>query len=511
MARILGQLSKAATGTTPAPSTSTGSARVLGKIGGLPNTLFTPPPAPAPTPTIGGSIMGAVKGVGNFLTSSEQGLGSGLAGAASQILPKSMTGQSDIDKASQDSLNSMQSLANTIKLRKSQGQDTSRLQSVLQEDMNSAPTTLTDLYPGLKKTNWEVVGDAAGTLADILTAGTYGLAAKGMKAGELGLKVAKPTVIAAGEKGLKAGGDLIKSGAKLIPDLTKKSVLGKDAIKTLGQIGDSEAQKFAKGKTFSEVVNGTQKAIDKFVSKSKTSLQKVKEAIPHIQVDPKKVIDKLNEGIMSSIENSQVYKGMEKDATLFKNPTELINSGLMNADEAKKVQGIVDAVKNWKDTSARGILNLKEKLAPFYKEGLDNSNRVLSRVQNGLKDLVGEVYPKIKPALAKASSNIEKAEEFSRNLIGRDMISGESKLISIAKNLKNPAANAEKIGLLNDLKKFTGHDVVPELKGYANYLELLDKHFPSKIGTIAKAAGTRLGITGGIAAGLGELKNITGL
>ena len=446
MARILGQLTKTATGTNPA----IGDARVLGQVGQNPTTPKT-----------------AHYGVNDQIFKTEQ----------------------------------------TIKQMKAQGQNTSHLEAILarvkqSEGLNNP--TQANIAPATTQSTASALSSVAGVGIDLLSGGTYGTATKGMTTGKLALNAAKPTVIAAGEKGLKAGGEAVG-------DLTKKSVLGKDAIKTLGQIGDSEAQKFAKGKTFSEVVNGTQKAIDEFVSKSKTSLQKVKEAIPHIQVDPKKVIDKLNEGIMSSIENSQVYKGMEKDATLFKNPTELINSGLMNADEAKKVQGIVGAVKNWKDTSARGILNLKEKLAPFYKEGLDNSNRVLSRVQNGLKDLVGEVYPEIKPALAKASSDIDKAEEFSRNLIGRDTISGESKLQSIAKNLKNPAANAEKIGLLNDLKKFTGHDVIPELKGYANYLELLDKDFPSKIGTIAKAASIRLGITGGIVAGLGELKNITGL
>jgi hypothetical protein len=190
---------------------------------------------------------------------------------------------------------------------------------------------------------------------------------------------------------------------------------------------------------------------------------------------------------MKSVKSSADYKGIAGDAeTLFKTPKDLVDSGLLDSNEASKVKGMVDSISNWKDTSARGILNLTEQLSSFYKGGLDGSNRILSNIQSGLKDLVGEVAPDIKPALKVASDNIDKADELTRNLIGRDTVSGESKLKSIANGIKNPALNAEKLQLLNDLKSLTGYDALPELKGYANYLELLGKDFPSKAGTVIK-------------------------
>ena len=107
--------------------------------------------------------------------------------------------------------------------------------------------------------------------------------------------------------------------------------------------------------------------------------------------------------------------------------------------------------------------------------------------------MVGEVAPDIKPALKVASDNIDKADEFTRNLVGNTETSGEPKLISIAKNLKNPALKGYQTSLLEDLKTATGHDVMSELKGYADYLELFGKQFPSKAGTVIKAGGKRIG------------------
>ncbi len=303
--------------------------------------------------------------------------------------------------------------------------------------------------------------------------------------------------------------EIIANSAKASAYFGKKVVLGRDALKTLEQIGDKEAQKFAKGKTVNDVSKFVNQAIGKFESTSKAALQAVKNRIPNIQVDPSEVAKKINDAILSSIHRIGEYRGVT-DASLFKTPEDLINSGIMNPEEAQKVKGMVDAMKNWKDYSARGILNLKEQLAPFYKAELNNSNAVLRNIQNSLKEVVGEAHPPIKGALKTASQNIDKAEEFTRHLIGRDVVSGEAKLSSIARALKNPASNAEKIKLLKELKDATGFNVLPQLKGYANFLKLLEKDLPSKTGTILKAAGTRLGIAGGITAAGAEAKNLLG-
>lgn len=295
--------------------------------------------------------------------------------------------------------------------------------------------------------------------------------------------------------------------------------IGKDATKTLEQLSNAEAQKFIKGgKTVADVAQGTQKAIGSFVQNSKDALKAVKDSIPHVEVDPSTIAQKVNEGVMNSIKSNAAYKGVTGDVeSMFKSPKDLIDSGLLNEEEVGKVKGMVNAISNWKDTSARGVLNLKEQLGSFYKDGLGNSNAILKNIQGGLKDIVGDVAPQIKPALQKASENIDKADEFTRNLIGKDTIQGETKLSSLARNITDPTKNAEKLNLLEDLKNLTGHDAMPELKGYSDYQALLAKgkgdirDIPTKTGTILKNVGKRVGIGAGIGVGLEELKKLFGI
>lgn len=192
------------------------------------NPPAAPKPAPTAKPSILGSLGNAAKGIGNFLTSSEQGFGADIAGAASAILPKSATGVDKLDQASQMHANNLTQTANLIKSYQSQGKDTTKLEGILKDEISSSPTQLSDLYPALKKTNWDVVGDAAGTLLDTLSAGTYGAAAKGLKTGELATKIAKPTAVTLGEQGAKKiakkiGGTTAKDTLKVItPQLSKK-------------------------------------------------------------------------------------------------------------------------------------------------------------------------------------------------------------------------------------------------------------------------------------------------
>ena len=438
-----------------------------------------------PIATMAANAKAGKNPIVDFVTGSEQQFGKAMAGA--------ITGQSqvaDAQKVTADEQNYIKTLVDERAKIQASGGDTSRLDGMIANAQKS--TSATYQQPDIPTTASAVEG-ALGTAADIATMGTYGAASKGAKFGELMAKESEPLAVSAGKKVL---------------DKTGKLIIGSDATKTLEQIANPEAKAFipkelgGAGKTFEDVVKGTSDAIDSFVAKSKAALQAVKQAIPNnIYVDGVKIGNTVNDAIMKSVKSSADYKGIAGDAeTLFKTPKDLVDSGLLDSNEASKVKGMVDAVKNWKDTSARGILNLKEQLGTFYKGGLDGSNKILSNIQNGLKDLVGEVAPDIKPALKVASDNIDKADEFTRNLVGKTETSGESKLISIAKNLKNPALKGYQTSLLEDLKTATGHDVMSELKGYADYLELHGKEFPSKAGTIIKAGGKRI-VTAGLGAG----------
>lgn len=308
-------------------------------------------------------------------------------------------------------------------------------------------------------------------------------------------------------------GDALSKAATMAKD----GALGKDAVKTLEMLNNPEVKAFlpesegGSGKTLDEVAQKTSDAVSKFVTESKSALKAVKDAIPDVPIKASEIATRVNQGIMNSVESNAAYKGISKDASMFKDPQDLVNSGLLDDGEVKKVNGMTKVIENWTDNSARGVLNLKEKLGSFYKEGADNSNSILRNIQGGLKDLVGEVYPDIKPALKTASDNIDKAEEFARNLVGNSSIQGESKIKSIIANIQNPAAGAGKMGLLSDLKSLTGYDAVPELKGYKDYLDLVGKDFdkaPAKFGTVSKAVAKRLGIAGGVTAALAGLRDL---
>lgn len=167
---------------------------------------------------IGGGIINGAKAVGNFLTSSEQNLGQDIAAGASSILPNSVTGQSDLNYAIKNHVDALTNTAKLINQYKTQGKDTSKLESVFQNEIKNSPPSMTDLYPALNKTNWQVVGDTAGTLADILSAGSYGTLAKGAETGVLLTSTAR-----------KAATPIVQQGVKATLGQTLKTI-GKETI-----------------------------------------------------------------------------------------------------------------------------------------------------------------------------------------------------------------------------------------------------------------------------------------
>jgi hypothetical protein len=417
---------------------------------------------------------------------------------------------------------------NQIQKDKAAGIDTTKAEADLQALQGGTENTsaeAADVLPAANDTAGDVAGNAAGVAGDVLGFGSYGGAASGAKflpeagdiLGESGNLTSKTAIPSAAV----LAGDAARVVADKAPGVAAHIAVGKEGLATLAKISDPEVKAFVPvehgglGQTFSKVVDGVSGAVDSFTSTSKAALQAVKQQIPSdVKIAGSKIAQAVNDGILSSVKSNAAYHGVQGDvASIFKTPEDLINSGLLNEEEAGRVKGMVDVVKNWKDTSARGVLNLKEQLAPFYKPGLNGSNNILSGIQNNLKDVVGEVYPKIKPALAKASADIEKGEEFTKQLVGTNAATGESKLTSIARNLKNPALRGYQHSLLDDLKNATGYDALSKLKGYAGYTDLLEKGFPSKTKAALLAAAhgpaaKALGITALLGAGAGGLHEL---
>lgn len=118
------------------------------------------------TPVVGGLVG---KGL-DFFTKSEQRFGESIAGSV-----PTLRGQGLIDEARQKDYSSQQQLIDAIKKNRTEGKDTSRLVQLLKSIGGQIPSDF-ELNPALNKTATQVIGEAVGVGADILSVGTLGKA-----------------------------------------------------------------------------------------------------------------------------------------------------------------------------------------------------------------------------------------------------------------------------------------------------------------------------------------------
>ncbi len=177
-----------------------------------------------------------LKTVGNALISSEKGLGEDIAGGLSTILPKSFTGQDNLEAAQKVKEQTLATLINKLHEVQKNGGDTSKWLKLIGQTTGQEVPTMADLYPAIKKSNLQVLGDVGGTLLDIISVGSYGAAAKGAQSGKLLAK---------------AGGVVEKTAAKIGIETVPKIIapkLGKQALKpTLKTIAKTTAKQTALG------------------------------------------------------------------------------------------------------------------------------------------------------------------------------------------------------------------------------------------------------------------------
>ncbi len=137
---------------------------------------------------LGQKILDTGKTIAKTVASSEIGLGNDIAAASTAILPKSVTGVQQLEEAQKSHADMLNRLADTIHTATINGADTSRLKKALEQELQNTPGDVKQLYPALNKTTLQVLGDIGGTALDLLSAGSYGTAAKGAEAGKLLVK-----------------------------------------------------------------------------------------------------------------------------------------------------------------------------------------------------------------------------------------------------------------------------------------------------------------------------------
>jgi len=162
------------------------------------------------------------KGIGSAIISNEKNFGDSISAAATNILPKSVTGEAQLEEARQAKERSLQIELAGLKKAKDSGGDTSKWLKMISETTGQHIPTMDELYPAIKKTNLQVAGEAAGVLVDILSAGSYGNAAKGAETGKLLTGAAQKEATAmAGQKAVFDWAD--KTGATVVADAAKKT------------------------------------------------------------------------------------------------------------------------------------------------------------------------------------------------------------------------------------------------------------------------------------------------
>lgn len=284
------------------------------------------------------------------------------------------------------------------------------------------------------------------------------------------------------EKVLANVGSTVASNASNIAKATKqatsgalpklaKAVLG-ESDTALVKAGQNPAVKAFKSgeKKVSDVVKLLEDGIKGFETTSKAQLQAVKQAIPDIDVGAQRIGEVVNKGVLDSVQNSADYRGVKQ---VFETADDIIASGILKPEETQRLQKVMEFIGKWKDTSARGSLNLKEALSNFYATGENytGSNAVIRSIQRNLVNLVSETAPEIKPALKIASQNIDYTDDLVRHLLGKDSVSGESKVLTLARSLKDSARSGYKLDLVRKLEKATGTQLEDELKALFDYLE----------------------------------------
>ena len=129
-----------------------------------------------------------IKKIGAALISSEVSLGEDIAATLTTILPKSWTGEAQLEEIARVRDESFTMALKGLKAAQERGSNQYKWYKLIGGVLDQDVQGIEDLYPAMKKSNLQITGDVAGTLLDIVTFGTYGTAMKGVKAGSLLVK-----------------------------------------------------------------------------------------------------------------------------------------------------------------------------------------------------------------------------------------------------------------------------------------------------------------------------------
>jgi len=316
-----------------------------------------------------GMATSFVKNLGSNIASSEVALANTISGIANtknlKYYNQNITDLTDINLKTLKQIEDYQKVGKDATQLKKQYNQT---KSLIDENVNK----IKELQGGVSKTTGQVLGEIGGTTLDLLTAGSYGNATKGLKTGVLG------SINAPGVKSIatavspelgqistqKAGGLFTKTG---LGNILKGGSIG---------YGYDVSQNLQEGKTGIEAMTpGLGTLIGgglPFISESGKTISDIKSG-------------KIKQNYVKSIESDwnrigQDYvkseKVLEKSATKGKNPTSFL------AERNIVPQDLIEGGKFNTDKVASNLINEK---VPVIEDVLDKSLDVVQQGQPPLK------------------------------------------------------------------------------------------------------------------------------
>lgn len=235
---------------TPNPSTTRLS--FASKIS--PVTPVTP--VPTITPKVGAGIAPTTESWGRFgnaIISSEKAVGETLG----QSMAVNSKDFANMQASKQQHADAILKTQKQINEDKAQGKDTSHLETILNSAKKIYGTVgnIEDIAPATQKTNLQALGEVGGVGLDVLSAGSYGTAARGAETGVLLTKEAAQTAAkTAAEQAVKTGAEAVKPTLST----TLKTIGKQTAVRSAvgGGIGYASdiSQNLQQGKTGTEAL-----------------------------------------------------------------------------------------------------------------------------------------------------------------------------------------------------------------------------------------------------------------
>lgn len=339
-----------------------------------------------PKTSFSDKVGNVAKGIANFFTSSEQGLGNNITSAITspkntQLYTQASTQHDSITKSLQDA----------ISAKTQNGQDTTALKNALTSHIKDIPKQ--EDFTGKIPSTGEVLGNVGGTLLDTLTAGTYGADAKAMKAGELATK-AIPTALdkidtTVAENSAKKEASkitemvsprLTQGEAEKIGGTNPKGILGKisavvsDRTK---QIAEAVKGIVNPSKTFTENANNVYKAIGDEATKLKGLIK---------DSDHPYTFKELN----SKLNNIEIPEFIKTGETAVKNRADSIINKFMEIARSKngKISSLLDTRKEFDSW-------VQKEYPRIFDEGGNAVNALVKNVRTAANDFIAKEVPDI--------------------------------------------------------------------------------------------------------------------